>query len=172
MYKLATIAPTGKLTTIILTLVFFIGVNLTSSAQSNPLENQTKVAEYLGDSRFNDLLVSNPSYLEFLDTRCSKGYAIIDMPIEKTEGLDVLTSVSFEDWVPSEKPEETIFSRQIYTQTIEEFIASSSSSEFNFLKYDIKFDRTEVKYYVLGTSGKTLMVYPVEYINKQLTSTN
>ena len=172
MLKLATIALPSRLCSFLMFMVFFIGANLTLNAQSNPLVNQAKVADYLGDSRFNDLLESNSSYLDFLDMRCSKGYSIIDMALEKTVGMTGITSIDFEEWSVPTKPDETISTKINHSLTAADFVTASSTSEFNFLKYHFQFDRSEITFYVLGETGKVIMIHPVEYINKQLAASN
>lgn len=166
MLKLTTLSLFRSLSACVL-LVIFIGVNGTSFSQTDPLENQAKVAEYLGDSRFNELLQSNPSYLTFLDTRCSEGYKLIDMPAEKTAGMTVLNSITYEEWVVPEKSQEQVVSTTELTLTPEEFVQEALDPEFNFLKYHFKYDQKEMTYFVLGATGKAIIIYPVEYINKQ-----
>lgn len=148
-------------------LVFVFVVNQNSQAQLTELTNQDKVAEFLGDERFNDLLTSNPSYLTFLDTKCSYGYKIVEMGSEKTEGMTVLNSITYEEWVASSKSEEQILYTSETILTPEEFVENATSPEFNILKYHFNSDRKQIVYYVLGTTGKVIILYPVAYIAKQ-----
>jgi len=168
MLKLITTALNGNLLKTLGLALLFCGVSQSSFSQSLNLENQSQIVEYLGDSRFNELLQSNPSYLSFLDTRCSVGYKVIDMGIEKTEGMTVLNSVSYEEWVVPEKAEEQVFKSVEFTSTPEEFVLDSNNPDFNILKYNLSFDKNVITYYVLGSTGKVIMIYPVEYINQQV----
>lgn len=168
MFKLFTTAANGNLLKTLGFTIFLCGASQASFSQLTNLENQSQIVEYLGDSRFNDLLQSNPSYLSFLDTRCSNGYKIIDMPSEKTVGMTVLNSIAYEEWVAPEKAEEEVLKSVELSSTPEEFVENSTSPEFNFLKYKLAFDKSETTYYVLGSTGKAIMIYPIEYINKQV----
>ena len=40
------------------------------------------------------------------------------------------------------------------------------SEDFNFLEYKFTFDRKEVVYHVLGTTGRVIVMLPTEHINK------
>lgn len=167
MINRTTITLKGKALKLMISAVFCCGLNLGSHAQLTTLTNQDKISDFLGNDRFNDLLSSNPSYLTFLDARCSNGYKIIDMPLEKTTGMTVLNSIVYEEWLISEKSEEEIRQTSEIELTPEEFVENSASPEFNILKYHFNFDKKEMVYYVLGATGKVIMIYPIEFINQK-----
>lgn len=77
------------------------------------------------------------------------------MPKEKTVGFEMLKKIA----------KLTGNGTDIEGITPEQFIADSETEEFNFLMYQFEFDRSEITYYILGKTGKVLMIQPVERIN-------
>jgi hypothetical protein len=162
----------GSLLKTLLCAAFLYGVSSTSHSQLTSLNHQTQVAEYLGDSRFNDLLSSNPSYLDFLDARCTYGYKIVDMPVEKTEGMSVLTSIPMLSWNEIQSEGKTVTDLITTNVSAEDFVLASIETDFNFLRYSITSDKSESKYLVLEGTGKVLIIYSVDYVSNQLNSNN
>ena len=160
MLKSTTIALKGRLCSLLVFMVFLFGANLTLNAQSDPLVNQAQIVEFLGQTKFNELLSTNPSYLTFLDTRCSSGYKIIDMSKEKAAEFELIDKIQKNNMYTS--PVEAI--------TAVEFVQAASSPNFNFLQYSFLFDSKEMTYYKLGSTGKVLMIFPVGYIAQLIKS--
>lgn len=170
MLKLTTTILRGRATTF-MSFLFVCVINLNSYSQlSSPLSNPIQLAEYLGDSRFNQLHQSNPSYLEFLDERCSNGYTVIDMPLEKTEGMTVLNTIPALKWIVIESEGKNVDQMISSSVTAEEFVLNHSQIDFNFLRYELAFEKSENTYYVLGNTGKVLIVYSVDHVSQKLNS--
>lgn len=138
----------------------------TSFSQS--LENEAKIIEFLGQERYNQILESNPNYLKFLDVRCSFGFKIIDYVDEKMGNMTVIDYVAYRVDQGNGKDTTGLCKKGVGKDfdTPEEFLNHYNEGTLNILKYYIQYDRFEINYYVLGTTGKVLVVYPVDYINK------
>lgn len=160
MLKLTINAHANRLSTLMLLIVFLFGANQALFGQSTTLDNPDKVEQLLGEEKFNELLTSNPSYLVFLDTRCSSGYKIVDMTKEKAADFQLIQKIKKHATVDSE----------LEAVTADEFVQYASDPNFNFLQYSFQFDRTEMTYYKLGSTGKVLMIFPVGYINQLIKS--
>lgn len=135
----------------------FFGIN----AVAQNLSNSEFLIEYLGQEKFDQMSNVNPSYLEFLDAKCEHGYEITAMGAEKTAGFTVLNQIEVRD--PNKNSSPT-------TISVAEFIALDQQDELNILMYQITSDRSAMTYYVLGTTGKVLMLYPAEYIAEKQNS--
>lgn len=138
---------------ILLSIILLVG--LTATAQ--PYANETKLIEYLGLNRYNSLVSSSSSYLKFLDARYSYGFEIIEYVQEKMNSFPVLTTV---DLTNSDKTKTTV--------SIETFLDQINTNTINYLMYDLQWDRSKTTYYVLGNTGKVLMIHSVEYINEKV----
>ena len=141
-----------------LTLILLSG-SAYSFAQT--LQNESKIVEFLGQSEFDQMSQANPSYLEFLDAKCSYGFEIESMGPEKTSGFETLSSITYND--PNNK-----ITKSPTTVTPSEFVQMYEDGTLNFLMYEIRGDRSAMTYYVLGNTGKVLMVFPVDYISQKV----
>lgn len=138
---------------IVFGIIFFVG--LAVSAQT--YTNETKLIEYLGLTRYNSLASNSSSYLKFLDARYSFGFEIIEYVPEKMNSFPVLTTV---DMTNSDKIKTTV--------SIADFLNQINANTINYLMYDLQWDRSKTTYYVLGNTGKVLMIHSVEYINSKV----
>ncbi|UKN01502.1 hypothetical protein K6119_17395 [Paracrocinitomix mangrovi] len=139
--------------TLLTTLVFLTLWNV--NAQT--LNNEQFIVEYLGQTHFSELQNSNPSYLKFLDVRCSDGFKILDFVDEKMSDFSVINEIRvITDGDKSQKQ----------MVTAQQLVDDYADGSFNFIKYQLQYDRSEITYYVLGSTGKVIMIYPTEYINK------
>lgn len=141
---------------IILTLIALV---IVTNAIGQTLNNQQKLVEYLGQERFDELQTSNPSYLQFLDIKCSKGFDVIELASEKTQNMPVLNDIEKID--PNQK-----FHKTPNTISASDFVQLFENGSLNFLMYQLQGDRYEMRYYVLGNTGKVLMIYPTDYISQ------
>lgn len=141
--------------------ILIFGGNL--NAQN--LTHESQLIEYLGQEDYNEFTQSNPSYLAFLDARYD-GYMIMDYVEEKMGEFETIEIIYKSEWVSVEENGKIYIERVKSKITPEEFLAEMGSQEFNFLEYSFKFDRSIFTYHVLGTTGKVIMIYPVEKINE------
>ena len=132
---------------------------VTTNAFSQTIENQQKIVDYLGQEKFDELLSANPSYLKFLDVKCSNGFDIIEMAPEKSQNFSVLTEIEKID--PNQK-----YSKTPNTISADEFVQLFENGNLNFLMYQLQGHKTQMTYFVLGNTGKVLMVYPTDYITQ------
>lgn len=160
MLKPTTKFLTERLSICSILIVFLLGANYTLFGQAPVLEKQLQIEEFLGQPKFNELLSTNPSYLTFLDTRCSAGYKIVEMTKEKSGSFQLIEKIQKNSTMDS--PVEAV--------TAAEFVQAANDPSFNFLQYSFQFDRTEMTYYKLGSTGKVLMIFPVRYINQIIKS--
>ena len=152
--------------------LFLILFSFAPKLNAQDLAHENQIIDYLGMEKYTSILQSNPAYLNFLDARCSSGYKILELAPEKTVGMQTIHSVKYSEWVISSKGEDEVRSYVDFTITPEEFVDKFNSSGFNFLKYNFQFDAKEISYYVLGNTGKVIMVYPIQYINSLVNSNN
>lgn len=124
-------------------------------------QNESNIIEYLGQEDYDQLIQSNPSYLEFLDAKCTHGFAIESMESEKTSGFTVLNEIPLID--PNNK-----ITKTPPVLTANEFVEMFQDGTVNMLLCNLRADRSKMTYYVLGNTGKVLLIYPVEYINQKV----
>lgn len=145
-------------------ITFFISfislLFVTSSLHSQNYSKNDQLLEYLGDEKYENVLLSNPSYLQYLNVRCEEGYHILDYVDEKMSDFQVVIKI----------PKFNTVTQKLEAVSPEEFLLDLESEDFNFLKYKFQFERTKATYYIIGDSGKVIMIYPVEYISKIINS--
>lgn len=143
-------------------LIFALTLLFCSSFSiAQTLQNENEIVEYLGQSKFDQLSQSNPSYLKFLDAKCSFGFEIESMGSEKTSGFETLNTIKFND--PDNK-----ITKTPSTITASQFVQMYEDGSLNILMYEIVGDKSAMTYYVLGNTGKVLMVFPVDYIAQKV----
>ena len=123
--------------------------------------NESYLIEYLGQSRFDQLSASNSQYLNFLDARCSFGFDVIDYFDEEEKMVDFVTLNEFP------KKTET---KNVLNVSAADFLSEIESGNFNFIMYLLQWDRKSITYYIIGDTGKILLIYPVNYINDKVNS--
>lgn len=142
-------------------LILLIALITTNLVFCQTYTNQTKMIEYLGTTRYNSLAQNNAGYLRYIDARYSHGFSLIDYVDEKMNSFPVLSSL--------------IKKNQDKTTTIisiDQFLSEITNGTVNYLMYSLKGDQKEHKHYVLGNSGKVLVVHSTEYVTNQLNNSN
>lgn len=134
---------------------------LSTGAFGQSLQNQQKIVDYLGQEKFDQIQSSNPSYLTFLDVKCSDGFDIIEMVPEKTQNFTVLNEIVVID--PNNK-----ITKTPTTVSADDFVQMFENGSLNFLMYQLQGHKTQMTYYVLGNTGKVLMVFPTDYITQRV----
>ncbi|MDX2359742.1 MAG: hypothetical protein QNK23_02970 [Crocinitomicaceae bacterium] len=156
----------SELRYLLLVTILFFGLSQSAYSQVTSLNNEAQLIEYLGQEKYNEFTQSNPSYINFLDVRCSSGYVMMDYVEEKMNEFPVIEIIYHSSL------EIVITEGKEYLERIEskispeEFVLAVESPEFNFLEYKFSFDRSKITYHVLGNTGKVIMIFPVEKINK------
>jgi hypothetical protein len=161
MLKLSTYPAWDSVRSKMFALFLFIAVSVPSFGQ-NSYASESQLIEVLGQSKFDQLQQANPNYLKFLDARCTHGYVIMEMPKEKTEGFTMIKKIA----------KLTGNGTEVIGVTPEQFVLDATSPNFNFLMYKFDFDRSENTYYILGRTGKVLLILPVERINEIVNAGN
>ncbi len=138
-------------------LIAFIAIALSAISFSQNYSNESYLVEYLGQAKFDQLSQSGSQYLSFLDARCSYGYEVMDYVDEKMNDFEVL----------NEFPKKTQ-TKDVINVSPGDFLAEIESGNFNFIMYLLNWDRSEITYYVIGNTGKVLMIYPVDHINEKV----
>lgn len=140
-------------------LLLFIAAGFIGSTQT--IHNSGLIIDFLGEEKYSQLLESNPSYIYYLDVRCTSGFQIIEYADEKMNQMPVLNVLAYKTPVTKENPGKVEI-------TAEQFLSEYENGTLNILKYILDYHQKQVTYYVLGNTGKVLMLLPVEYINKQV----
>ena len=136
--------------TTLLTLLLLIG---SAFSFSQNLHNQDMVLDYLGQDRFDHFQQSNPNYLVYLDVKFSKGYSIINRSDAKLVDEKFLSSI---DYKPSDG-DKTALSADV-------FIQMYNQGTLNFLRVILPYDQKKDTYYVLGKTGKVLVLHSANSI--------
>lgn len=132
------------------------------------IDSQSKVLDFLGQKRYNQIQNSNPARIVYMQTRLEDGYKIINNDDGKFDSAEKFDIIPFRIDVGDGK--DTLGTCSDGTgksfDSAEQFVQKENSGTLNILKYKLKYDREKVVYYQLGNTGKVLMIYPVDYINK------
>lgn len=127
-------------------------------AISQTYQNESKLIEYLGQEKFDQLKANGSGYLKFLDARQSHGFAIMDYDAEKMSDFTVLNSVNKMN--PNDK--------SVSQVSVDTFLSEINSGTINYLLYKFEWDQNSYTYYRLGSSGKVLVIYPNDYITEMM----
>jgi hypothetical protein len=144
--------------------LFFLG--LTNCFSQSSFDNPVKLVDFLGQEKFDEILSSNPSYLTFLDVKCTSLYTVLDLPSEKTQSMTVLNEIEKRIWDTNVKTGDEILNKVKNLISTNQFIQELQSPNFNILEYTFAQDRSTDKYYVLGNSGKVIVIHSVNYITE------
>ncbi len=131
-------------------------------------DSQSKILDILGQERFDNIQNSNPARIVYLEARLEEGYKIINNEGGKFDQVEKLDMIPFRIDVGDSK--DTLGTCKDGTgksyDSAQEFLQKENSGTLNILKYKLKYDREKVVYYQLGSTGKVLMIFPVNHINK------
>ena len=141
-------------------------LGVTNSFSQSSIENPIKLMEFLGQEKFDELLNSNPSYITFLDVKCSNLFAITELSPEKAQAYTTLNEIEKHIWEPNLKVGEGVHRKITVSISPSQFLIELASSNFNILEYSFNQDRQENTYYVLGNTGKIIMIRPVSFITE------
>lgn len=138
--------------------IFFAAFFSTLAFGQN-LQNAQLIEDFLGTERYQTLLSQNSGYLYFLDARISVGYAIYEMPTQKTVGFPVLENIPYKNTAvnPTEK--------YLYISA-SDFLQLHLTGNLFFPLYDIPYDQNKSVHYRLGNTGMILEVRPASYISQ------
>lgn len=155
-------------------ILFALGLILCSNFSfSQTLEHQGFLIEFLGQDRFDRIQASNPSYLEYLDTRCSDGYIIMDYVDEKMSQMNIPVVDQFiKKTKQNGKDVDGTCKDGIRKEALTpaEFLQSAENGTLNILAFDFEYDRSNLIYYQIGTTGKMIAIYPADYIAKKVSN--
>lgn len=149
-----------------------VGVIICSTFSfSQSLEHQDFLVEFLGQDRFDRIMDSNPSYLNYLDTRCSEGYIIMDYIDEKMSQMDIpVVDLFVKKTKQNGKDLDGTCKGGMRKEelTPNQFLASAEDGTLNILAFDFDYDKSKVIYYKIGSTGKMIAIYPADYIAKKV----
>lgn len=137
---------------IIVAFMLLIAIN---PAYSQDLKHKNYILEFLGQEEYDRIQSHNVGYLRFLDVRCSDGWQVIENNDGKFDSYEKIQTLSY---TTPDKVEFTISAQDV--------VSEINSGTFNLIKYNLNWDRSKTMYYVLGNTGKVLVIHPTEYINK------
>ena len=126
------------------------------SLYAQPIQNQQKLVDYLGQERFQKLTQSNSPSLLFMDKRASHGYEIMTIEPEKLVDMNQVHEFVFSN---SDK--------STYRLTADEFLTNSANGSLNILQLNLKYDPSSSTFYRIGNSDKVLVLKSVEFISKK-----
>lgn len=141
-------------------------LGMTNAFSQSSIENPNKLMDFLGQEKFNELINSNPSYISFLDVKCSSLFAITELSSEKSQVYLTLNEIEKYIWEPNTKVGEGVHRKIAVIISPSQFLIELTSPDFNILEYSFKQDSQENKYYVLGNTGKVILIRPVSFITK------
>jgi hypothetical protein len=128
------------------------------------LNNESKIIDFIGQSRFNELQANNSTYLKFLDVKCQIGYEIQTIPFEKLTDKEVLTAASFKKFCDKQSDSSCNSDYTVGKSSASEILSLINEGNFNFLIYQLASDPNKDKIYVLGSTGKVLIVRSAKFL--------
>ena len=143
-------------------IFFLLLCSLAVNAQH--LYYESKIIDFLGQSRFNQLQSNNSAYLKFLDIKCQYGYEIQTLPTEKLTDKEVLEAATFKKFCDKQADSSCDNDYLLGKSSASEIISLIDAGNFNFLIYQFDSDPVKDKIYVLDSTGKVLIVKSAKYL--------
>lgn len=141
-------------------------LGMSNSLSQSSIENPNKLVDFLGQEKFSDILNSNPSYLTFLDVKCSELIIVNELSAEKTSSFVQINEIKRTSWEQGLKAGDEVKRQVTVSVSPSQFLLDMESPNFNVLEYSFEQGRSNDKHFVLGSTGKVIIVRSIDFITE------